>query len=262
MKSENLVTFVYMFEHSEIENLLGQLDHDSVVPLHIQVEELLMNIIKLPDYANGKLLPKEVELAKNLGVSRSTVRQACNRLAEKNIIVRKKGIGTKVNRNMIVTKLDSWASFSKEMLEQGRTLVNYKFELKKVFSSKIVSYKLGIELDTPVFRISRVRGDKTSPQVYFVSYFHPKVVLKDEYDYSRPLYDIIQEKCGFHAEFSKEEISAILADEKRAKKLDISEGSPILKRERLVLDRGHAALEYNIGYYKADNFIYSVELRR
>jgi GntR family transcriptional regulator len=88
------------------------------------------------------------------------------------------------------------------------------------------------------------------------------VVLKDEYDYSRPLYDIIQEKCGYHAEVSKEEISAILADEKRAKKLMISVGSPILKRQRLVLDRGQGALEYNIGYYKADNFVYSVELRR
>lgn len=251
-----------MYEHSSIAVLLKKVDHNSVVPLHIQVEELLLNIIKLPDYANGKLLPKEVELAKNLGVSRSTVRQASNRLAEKNLIIRKKGIGTKVNRHMIVTKLDSWSSFSKEMLEQGRTLVNYKFQLKKVLSNKEVSFKLGIEKDTEVYRLSRVRGDKTEPQVYFVSYFHPKVILKDDYDYSRPLYDIIQEKCGYYAEVSKEEISAILADASRAKKLGVPIGSPILKRKRLVLDRGQAALEYNIGYYKAENFIYSVELRR
>ena len=251
-----------MYEHEDIAKFLKKVDHNSVIPLHIQVEELLMSIIKLPDYVNGKLLPKEVELAKNLGVSRNTVRQASNRLAEKKLIVRKKGVGSRVNRNMIVTKLDSWASFSKEMLEQGRTLVNYKLHLEKVLSNKMVSHKLGIELDTPIFKLTRVRGDKASSQVYFVSYFHPKVILKEEYDYSRPLYDIIEENCGFYAEVSKEEISAIVADSKRAKELSIPEGSPILKRERLVLDRGNSALEYNKGYYKADNFIYSVELRR
>lgn len=251
-----------MYEHSSISGLLEKVDHNSVVPLHIQVEELLLAIIKLPDYANGKLLPKEIELAKNIGVSRSTVRQASNRLAEKRLILRKKGIGTKVNKNMIVTKLDNWSSFSKEMLEQGRTLFNHSFDLKKVRPNKEVCFKLGIGSDSEVYRLSRVRGDKNEPQVYFISYFHPKVVLKDEYDYSRPLYDIIEEKCGYYAEVSKEGISAMLADKKRAQKLRIKEGSPVLKRERLVLDRGQAALEYNIGYYKAENFIYSVELRR
>jgi GntR family transcriptional regulator len=251
-----------MYEHIEIEELLEKVDHKSFIPLHIQVEQLLMNIIKLPDYVNGKLLPREVELAKNLGVSRSTIRQASNRLAEKNLIIRKKGVGTTVNKHTIITKLDSWSSFSKEMLEQGRALVNYKFDLRKVLSNKDVSFKLGIKESTEVYRLSRVRGNNNTPQVYFVSYFHPKVILKDEYDYSRPLYDIIEEKCGYYAEVSKEEISSILADQKRASKLNISIGSPILKRVRLVLDRGQSALEYNVGYYKAEDFIYSVELRR
>ena len=252
----------HMYEHSNIGELLKKVDHASLIPLHIQVEELLMSIIKLPDYANGKLLPKEVELAKNLGVSRSTVRQACNRLSEKNLIIRKKGIGTRVNKDMITTSLDSWSSFSKEMLEKGRTLVNYEFELKSVKSDKLVSLKLGIEEGVKVFKLSRVRGMKNESKVYFVSYFHPKVELKDSYDYSRPLYNIIEMECGYYAEVSKEEISAIIADDMLAEKLNIEVGAPILKRERIVLDRGQAALEYNIGYYKAENFKYSVELRR
>ena len=115
---------------------------------------------------------------------------------------------------------------------------------------------------TEVYELSRVRGVKDESIVYFISYFHPKVVLKKEYDYSKPLYDIIQKECGYYAEVSKEEISAIVADEKLSKKLDIKIGDPILKREHLVLDRGHSALEYNIGYYKAENFKFYVELRR
>jgi len=251
-----------MYEHSGIQELLKKVDHESAIPLHIQVEELLMNIIKLPDYIDGKLLPKEVLLAKTLGVSRSTVRQASNRLSEKNLIIRKKGIGTRVNKDMIVTKLDSWSSFSKEMLEQGKTLINYKFDLKRVKSDKNVSNKLSIDLDTKIYRLSRVRGVKGESKVYFISYFHPKVELKKEYDYSKPLYDIIEDECGYYADVSKEEITAIVANDKLAKRLNIKVGEPVLKRERVVFDRGQSALEYNIGYYKADNFIYSVELRR
>lgn len=251
-----------MTGHEEISKLLEKVDHNSFVPLHIQVEELLLDIIKLPDYMNGKLLPREVELAKTLGVSRSTVRQASNRLSDKNLIVRKKGIGTKVNQNMIVTKLDSWSSFSKEMLEQGRTLVNFDFQLRTVLSDKVVSNKLGVDEGTEVYTLSRTRGAKNEPQVYFVSYFHPKVKLSVDYDYSRPLYDIIEEKCGYIADVSKEEITAVLADTELGERLGVKKGSPILKRERLVLDRGRSVLEYNIGFYKAENFIYSVELRR
>ncbi len=251
-----------MYEHDIIDDLLKKVDHGSAVPLHIQVEELLMSIIKLPDYANGKLLPKEVDLARNLGVSRSTVRQASNRLSEKNLIIRKKGIGTRVNKEMITTSLDSWSSFSKEMLEKGKKIVNSHFQLKRVKSSKQVSLKLGIEQGAKVYKLSRVRGVKKESKVYFISYFHPKVELKDSYDYTKPLYNIIEQECGYYAEISKEEISAIVADEDLAEKLNVVIGAPILKRERLVLDRGQSALEYNIGYYKAENFKYSVELRR
>ena len=60
----------------------------------------------------------------------------------------------------------------------------------------------------------------------------------------------------------REEISAISADNLLSDKLKIEEGAPVLKRERVVLDRGMSPLEYNIGYYKAKDFKYSLELRR
>ena len=75
-------------------------------------------------------------------------------------------------------------------------------------------------------RLSRVRGVKDESRVYFISYFHPKVALKEEFDYSKPLYDIIQEESGYYAEVSKEEISAIIANKELAKKLNINIGDP------------------------------------
>jgi GntR family transcriptional regulator len=56
------------------------IDHKSPIPLHIQAEELLRKLIAEEEFQNGKLLPNEVELAKVLAISRTTLRQAINKL--------------------------------------------------------------------------------------------------------------------------------------------------------------------------------------
>ena len=57
-----------------------QINHKSALPLHVQVERMLRQMIEMPEYSKGKMLPNEVELAKRLGISRNTVRQATNRI--------------------------------------------------------------------------------------------------------------------------------------------------------------------------------------
>ena len=90
-----------------------QINHNSKVPLHFQVEELLRKMIVAPEFRNGAFFPKEVELANRLGVSRNTIRQATNKLQHEGLIVRKKGVGTKTaNKKPLATGLDHWYSFT------------------------------------------------------------------------------------------------------------------------------------------------------
>ncbi|NNK17589.1 MAG: GntR family transcriptional regulator, partial [Maribacter sp.] len=97
-----------------------KLNTKSPVPLHAQIESYLRSLIKKDEFRNGKrFLPKEVTLAKKLGVSRNTVRQAVNTLVNEDLIERKKGVGTKVVNKKITTRLDHWISFTKEMRKQG-----------------------------------------------------------------------------------------------------------------------------------------------
>ncbi len=64
------------------------------------------------------------------------------------------------------------------------------------------------------------------------------------------------------ANLSKEEISAKAAGKFIAGKLEVEAGSPILFRKRYVFDQGERPIEYNLGYYKADSFVYTIESRR
>jgi GntR family transcriptional regulator len=73
---------------------------------------------------------------------------------------------------------------------------------------------------------------------------------------------MLEEEHASIALLSKEEISARMADKPIAKKLEIEPGSPVLLRKRFVFDQGERPMEYNLGFYKAESFVYTVESRR
>ena len=110
--------------------------------------------------------------------------------------------------------------------------------------------------------MERLRGRPEGPFVYFVSYFHPRVGLTGKEDFQRPLYEILEKDHLVVVSLSKEEITARAADKFIAGKLNLAPGSPVLCRKRFVFDQGERPIEYNLGFYRADSFVYTVESRR
>jgi GntR family transcriptional regulator len=228
----------------------------------MQVEEMLRKMIEQPEYQNGKLLPNEVMIANKLGISRNTVRQAANKLVHEKLLVRKKGVGTKVAKNSITTKLNKWTSFTHEMDEKGVVFKNYSLKVSRVSPDKDVKQFFNIGDDAKVIKLERLRGLNKGPVVYFISYFHPRVGLTENEDFSKPLYETLEKDHHVTVAVSKESISAILANKRLAEKLSIDEGAPILFRKRLVCDPGDRPIEYNLGYYRADSFTYTIDIAR
>lgn len=238
------------------------IDHKSVLPLHLQVEEMLRKMIAQPEYQNGKLLPNEVHIAKKLGISRNTVRQAANKLVQERLLVRKKGVGTKVAKNSLTTRLNKWTSFTHEMDEKGVTFKNYFIKVSWVVADKEICSLFNIKEKTKVIKLERLRGLNKGPIVYFISYFHPRTGLTEKEDFSKPLYERLEKEHNVTVAVSKEGISAILANKKLAEKLNIKVGDPILFRKRVVCDPGDRPIEYNLGYYRADSFTYTIDIAK
>jgi len=238
------------------------IDHNSPVPLHFQVEELLRKIIELPEYKNGGFLPKEVELAKRLGISRNTIRQATNKLEYEGLLTRKKGVGTKVALNTLTTNLDSWHSFTQEMSEKGIEFINFLIETKWVKADAKIASFMQIPEETELLCLVRLRGFDDGPFVYFESYFHPRIGMTGKEDFTRPLYNIIELDYHVVASISRERIRAKSSSEITARRLKIRKGDPVLVRERFVSDPGNRPIEYNIGFYIAEKFTYSIDIKR
>ncbi len=246
-----------MFEHS----YMMKIDHKSKLPLHIQVEELLRKLISQPEYQNGSFLPKEVELANRLGVSRNTIRQATNKLEYEGLLTRKKGVGTRVTQQQLSTSLQDWQSFTREMSTRGIHTNNLLLSLGNAKADEKLARFFNIPEGTPVCKLSKLKGVDGEPIVYFESYFHPRIVLTENDDLNRPLYELLSEKFNIAVVRSSEHISALVAGGSIAKKLQVQPKSPILFRERFVYDPGDRPIEYNIGYYRSDKFTYSIEIR-
>ncbi len=237
-----------------------KVDHQNPLPLHLQVEQLLRKLIDLPEYKNGAFLPREVELAKRLGVSRNTIRQASNKLHNEGLIIRKKGVGTKVASKNITTNLSEWHSFTQEMTSKGIPFKNLKLSIEWVKINKAIANFFDVEVGTKILKLSRLKGD-SEPFVYFESYFHPRIGLTGEEDFQRSLYEILENDYHTVPSVSKEKIKAGIAGD-FAELLEIDKTEPILIRERFVSDPGGRPIEYNIGFYRNDKFTYSIEITR
>lgn len=242
-----------------------KIDPNSSKPLHLQAEEIIRRLIEETDYKNGKLLPSEIEMSEQLSISRNTLRQAINKLVMEGLLIRKKGVGTKVAKKGIVGGIKNWLSFSQEMKMLGIEVRNFELHIsRKKMSEEIGNFFNAVPYSNAnrCVVLERVRGNKEYPFVYFISYFNPEIPMTGDEDFTRPLYELLETQYNIVAKTSKEEISARLAGEFIAEKLEINADDPILIRKRFVYDVNGVPIEYNIGYYRADSFTYTIEAER
>ena len=244
------------------EQIRFSINHKSPVPLHAQVEQLFRKMIENHEYPDKALFSNEATLAKQLGTSRNTVRQALNKLVYEGLLIRKKGVGTFVADRSVNTRIHNWMSFSQEMEAKGIKIRNFALDISWVEADQEIAGFFSIPEGKKILKLERLRGKESYPFVFFVSYFHPRVGMTGEEDFTRPLYDILERDHSVIVKLSKEEISADVADKHLADKLSLRQGDPILKRKRFVFDPGGRPVEYNLGYYRADSFVYTIESER
>lgn len=239
-----------------------QVDPESSIPLHIQVEKLLRQYVEKENGKNGNKFPREVDLAEELGVARNTVRVAISKLVKDGLLIRKKGVGTVISERKIYTRLDNWFSFTKEMEQKGLHVFNHVLDTEKVKADEEIASIFNIKRNTQLLELTRLRGTREQPYLLSISWFHPRLKISQEEDFMRPLYKLMEEQYGVYVSTSREEISALAADSDLADTLQIKIGDPVLYRKRKVFNSDGLLVEYNKVYYRGDGISYSVEIDR
>ncbi len=239
-----------------------RIDRRSGLPLHAQIDALLRDLIRQPRYADGSLLPDEVSLARQLGVSRSTLRAGMQKLIYEGLVERRQGHGTRVAKPPLQSGVAEWHSLTGEMKAHGVQVRNYELSVDLVDPDEEVRNALQLKGVRKTLRIRRVRGWLDERVVLTVSWVHPRLGMRDDEDFDRPLYDAIEEASGVVPVRSLEDITACLADEALATALDVAPGSALLLRKRTTLDANDEPVEFNVNWYRSDIHSLRMDLKR
>jgi GntR family transcriptional regulator len=231
------------------------------LPLHSQIERELREMMVRPAFQNGALMPTEVSLANRFGVSRGTVRAALTRLVDKGLLQRKPGVGTRVLPPSPESSIGAWRSFSREMARRNIQVECFFQEVKRLAVPEGVALSLQIAPGTQVLRLDRTRGWDHRAVLHSRSWFHPRLRLADSADFSRPLYDLIQQQTGAVATSAREEFSAVTAKTPLTGRLKVPSGEPLLLRSHTVFDSGKRPMEFAEVHYVSSRFTLTLDLK-
>ena len=239
-----------------------RIDRRSGLPLHVQIDALLRELIQDPQYVGGSLLPDEVSLARRLGVSRSTLRAGMQKLIYEGLVERRQGHGTRVTKPPLQSGVFEWHSLTAEMRSHGIEVRNYALSVSTVVPNEETKNALQLKGERKVLQVRRLRGWLDERVVLTVSWIHPRLGISSDEPFDRPLYEAIEEKSGIVPVRSQEDITACLADDELATALGVDLGSALLLRKRTTLDANDEPVEFNVNWYRSDIHSLRMDLKR
>ena len=134
---------------------LTPLTADSPLPLYHQLKDQLREAIRHHAFGPDQALPKELDLAEMLGVSRSVVRQAILQLVSEGVLRRVPGKGTFVATPTIEYDLLGFYNFKREVERQGQQLSIRLVSFERLPMDPVNSSLFGVSMETQLIGIWR-----------------------------------------------------------------------------------------------------------
>ena len=236
----------------------------SPLPLYFKVMIEIRESILSGEWAPGAQIPGEMDLARRLGVSVITVRQALGQLVHEGFVRREKAKGTFVSWNGPIRQSASLEVEADDLVTLDRASTSFKLiSIEPVAPPKEIQEKLSLGAHERVTRIVRIRLSQSKPLAYVVSYVPYRIGsrIRAKQLETAPLPIIIESLSAINITEVKHAIAARLADEEVSRHLGIPAGSPVLWVERDYLHRKETILR-SLGFYRSDLFRYELTLKR
>jgi GntR family transcriptional regulator len=180
----------------------------------------------------GERLPSEPELARRMGVSRATLREAMRTFEVQGLIRRRQGSGTFVVGRVPVIEAGLEVLESLETMAErlGLQVTVSDLHIESLTADAEAAGGLGVTLGTPLTRVRRVMREESRPVAYLVDTLCADT-LKAEHlgdDFRGSVLDFLL-KRGDPLKVSNAAISAIAAPAPIAKALQIQRGDVLLE---------------------------------
>lgn len=242
------------------ESLQGlTINRASPVPLYFQVAQHLEQAISSGLIPPGMSFDNEIVMAERLGLSRPTMRRAMQHLVEQGLIVRRRGIGTRVVQPKVRRPLELTSLYD-DLAGSGQAPTTKLLSFDTVAADKTAAEKLGMDEGTPIVRIERLRSASGLPIARMTNYLPERVVDFNPDDLEeRGLYDLLRTQ-GVHLHSAVQTVGARTADSVEARLLGEPRGAAVLTMQRVSFDDRGDPVEWGDHLYVASRYSFEINL--
>jgi GntR family transcriptional regulator len=241
-----------------------EIDPHSHLPLHAQVEGLLLRGIAIGDLPSGSQLPSEDDLVKRYAVSRTTVRTAVQSLIARGLVEIRRGKGTFVTQPIITQELTELTGFVEDMQALGRKPTARVLDRRIVAASETVARQLALRRGSAVTRIQRVRladGVALSFDETYLPQDLGDKIMADDLE-NQPIFSLLEQKYATPLLEAEYRLAAVASHGTVARALGMDPGSPIFLIERTTFSSSHRPVDYERLYYRGDHVRFVTRLMR
>jgi len=235
-----------------------------------QVYLVLREQLQEGRFAHG--LPGELELARQFGVGRITVRRALEQLVSEGLIVREVGRGTRPTtraeqggrkrqapaQGLPASRL---AGLLENIVSVSRSTTVKVLEWRVVQASHELAEVLQVADGQKLRKAVRRRSSEAGP-VSLITTYVPDDLARgfDRSDLTRkPMLELLQQS-GLELGRAVQTVSASQADARVAAELQVAVGTAMLSVRRLVYDATDRPVQLLHGLYRPDRYEYQMEM--
>lgn len=230
-------------------------------PLYAQVRELMIGRMVQGVWKPGAILPSEIQLAEEFGVSQGTVRKALDALAAENLVTRRQGRGTFVAEHDAERAL---FHFFHLVGEDGSRQLPGGTQLScQVAKANLgESDRLDVERGTAVIRLRRTRDMGGVPVIFEMITVPASMFpgIGDAGDLPNTLYEFYEGNYGVTIARAEERLRAVAASKEVAGHLGIKTGAPLLEIDRVAFALNGRPAEWRVSLCDTRHHHYLAEL--
>ncbi len=236
------------------------------VSLPVQTSQYIREMIETGQYQPGQQLPPESDFARQLGISRPTLREALHSLEQDGVLVCRHGVGTFISP-AYGKRLESGL----EVLESIERIAN-RIGLKTSMGDSTIEERealpfemkeLGLDTPTRVLFVSRSINVDGKPVAYLKDVLPINFLCEDDLNgsFHGSIIDVLLKRGQPALAFSMTKIAAVTADPNLAALLGITAHTPLMRLEARLFSQNDEVVDYSISHFVPGYFEFHVVRR-
>ncbi|WP_159588012.1 GntR family transcriptional regulator [Chelativorans xinjiangense] len=231
-------------------------------PLYLQVKESLIRRLIDGTWQPGQLIPSEMELAREIGVSQGTIRKALDAMTADNLLIRRQGRGTYVaepEESRILFQFFRLVPDSGERTFPDSRILRWA----GAKAERAEAAALAIADGADIWRIERIRTLDKAPIIIETISLPAKRFPGFEALTEVPnnVYRLYSQRWGITIGSASEKLKAVGASVQDARALGCRSGTPLLEISRKAFDLEQNVVELRVSRCLTEEAHYLADLR-